>query len=227
MPMPTPYPRRRRGGGCLGWLLLSLLAVGLVLFGLLFVVNHSGLRTRVQSLGIVSQILNTDVADRALDFDLLDRVRDSNLADLMRDADLVDLVRGTGLLDRLSEVDLDQINIDPAIVQQVRDHGSLPTLPDATATCPPPLILSAEWGNHDGGNSLAVRPSDCVRTSGLAMPDAVWNALVAADSSANAPGMRDQLLCHMVGAQEKPTWNLEPWRPQVGLAQTMLAFCNP
>jgi hypothetical protein len=39
--------------------------------------------------------------------------------------------------------------------------------------------------------------------------------------------MRDQLACHALGAPDKATWNLEPWRPDVGLLLIMAAGCNP
>jgi hypothetical protein len=34
-------------------------------------------------------------------------------------------------------------------------------------------------------------------------------------------------VCHAVGAPDKSTWNLEPWRPDVGLILTATAQCNP
>ncbi|WP_414647956.1 DUF2599 domain-containing protein [Cellulomonas sp.] len=39
--------------------------------------------------------------------------------------------------------------------------------------------------------------------------------------------MHDQFLCHALGAADKATWNLEPWRPDVGSMATLMARCNP
>jgi len=203
--------RRRRGpAGCLVSLLLTAMAIGIALFGLMFLRNSGGLRTRVQANPVVNRVLDVHLVERVIDSGLVNRVRNSDLLHRVRHADLAD-----------------QVNIDPEILRQVREHGTIPNIPSASANCPEPLILSAEWGNHDGGHSVAVTPSDCVRSSGLAMRDQVWDALVALDQEASGPGMRDQLVCHMIGAQDKPTWNLEPWRPAVGLQQTILNLCNP
>ncbi|MBC7292192.1 MAG: DUF2599 domain-containing protein, partial [Actinotalea sp.] len=59
---------------------------------------------------------------------------------------------------------------------------------------------------------------------------AVWSALgrrTALGTDATGPGMRDQLECHALGAPDKESWNLEPWRPDVGLLATLAARCNP
>jgi hypothetical protein len=207
--------RKRRGGcGCLVALVLVFGMMGALLVGLRILGNEgSAAWNRLRSVDLVERVLAVDIVDR-----LTHRVHNSGMVDQIRNADLVNQIRNTEIGDVLRDSD---------ILNQVRDHGTLPSIPSAGASCPEPLILSAEWGNHDGGNSIAVTPSACVRTSGLAMPDAVWNALVAVDSGADVPGMRDQLVCHMIGAQDKPTWNLEPWRPAVGLQGTVLALCNP
>ncbi|WP_034223687.1 DUF2599 domain-containing protein [Actinotalea ferrariae] len=93
-------------------------------------------------------------------------------------------------------------------------------------------LLSADWADRgdEGGLSLVVVPRPWVRAGGAAGVEAVWSALGArADLGADAvaPGMRDQLECHAVGAPDKESWNLEPWRPDVGLLATLTARCNP
>jgi hypothetical protein len=42
----------------------------------------------------------------------------------------------------------------------------------------------------------------------------------------NTRGMINQLTCHLVIARNKPTWNLDPWRPYVGHNATVSAECN-
>lgn len=42
----------------------------------------------------------------------------------------------------------------------------------------------------------------------------------------NTRGIINQLTCHLQIARTKAEWNLEPWRPYVGHAETVLAGCN-
>ncbi|CPU68017.1 Protein of uncharacterised function (DUF2599) [Mycobacteroides abscessus] len=64
-------------------------------------------------------------------------------------------------------------------------------------------------------------------TAGTATAGSAGTQVVAAEPEADTPTMHDQLVCHAVGAPDKATWNLEPWRPDVGLLATMSARCNP
>ena len=88
-------------------------------------------------------------------------------------------------------------------------------------------IESATWGENEGGRSLAVDPSDWARHAGEAGIDLIRTQLVAAEPDAGSSTMDDQLVCHAVGAPDKNTWNLEPWRPDIGLILTAAAHCNP
>jgi hypothetical protein len=88
-------------------------------------------------------------------------------------------------------------------------------------------VRSTDWGEREGGRSLAVDPTAWARAAGRAGQELVWAQLVAAEPEADIPTMHDQLVCHAVGAPDKATWNLEPWRPDVGLLATMAARCNP
>ncbi|WP_275002053.1 DUF2599 domain-containing protein [Promicromonospora iranensis] len=88
-------------------------------------------------------------------------------------------------------------------------------------------IESATWGENEGGRSLAVDPTDWARHAGQAGLDLIRTQLVAAEPDAGSSTMGDQLVCHAVGAPDKATWNLEPWRPDVGLILTATAHCNP
>ncbi|ROS76523.1 DUF2599 domain-containing protein [Cellulomonas sp. PhB143] len=102
-----------------------------------------------------------------------------------------------------------------------------PAVVAATVTLGADALVSATWGEAEGGRSLAVVPSDWARQAGAAGADAVWSAVVAAEPDADTPGMHDQLECHALGATDKASWNLEPWRPDVGFVDTALARCNP
>jgi hypothetical protein len=88
-------------------------------------------------------------------------------------------------------------------------------------------VRSTDWGEREGGRSLAVDPTAWARAAGQAGRELVWAQVVAAEPEADTSTMHDQLVCHAVGAPDKATWNLEPWRPDVGLLATMSARCNP
>ncbi|MHA3946559.1 DUF2599 domain-containing protein [Cellulomonas bogoriensis] len=85
---------------------------------------------------------------------------------------------------------------------------------------------SMTWGIREGGRSLIVVPTDWARAAGAAGVEAVW-AQMQDDDEAATTTMYDQLLCHGLGAPDKDSWNLEPWRPDVGLLAVLAAACNP
>ena len=87
-------------------------------------------------------------------------------------------------------------------------------------------VTSLDWGEREGGRSLAVAPTAWGRSASQAAEEMVW-AAVAAQPEAGTPSMRDQLDCHRFGAPDKPTWNLEPWRPKVDWITLLAARCNP
>ena len=82
-------------------------------------------------------------------------------------------------------------------------------------------------GAHEGGRSLAVDPTPWARLSGMVGEATAWAQLVASEPEAGSRTMRDQFDCHALGATDKATWNLEPWRPDVGFLATAAARCNP
>jgi hypothetical protein len=63
--------------------------------------------------------------------------------------------------------------------------------------------------------------------SGATGSATAWSDLLAVEPEADTPGMETQLQCHLLGARDKATWNLEPWRPDLSLVQYALARCNP
>ena len=88
-------------------------------------------------------------------------------------------------------------------------------------------VLSVDWGEREGGRSLAVVPSAWMRAGGQAAGEKGWSDLIALVPEADVPGMQNQMTCHAIGAADKDSWNLEPWRPDVGLLETLAARCNP
>ena len=89
-------------------------------------------------------------------------------------------------------------------------------------------LLTASWVDRQGEKSLRVKPAEVAREwASSAAQDAMWAELVHAAPAAATPGMRDQLVCHMMFAPTKTAWFLEPDRPAVGFAATVAARCNP
>ncbi|MGW0177870.1 DUF2599 domain-containing protein [Nocardia sp. NPDC003345] len=112
----------------------------------------------------------------------------------------------------------------------------------ATATRPPaptvdpyagmPLIDYLEWTENADGARLMVHPTRAGRDTGFPGAEMrAWQEVVRSDPTADTPGMWDQFRCHWDWARliapEKPSWNLEPWRPPVGYDATVDAACNP
>ncbi|KQR08324.1 DUF2599 domain-containing protein [Cellulomonas sp. Leaf334] len=88
-------------------------------------------------------------------------------------------------------------------------------------------VESAVWGEAEGGRSLAVTPSAWARARGQAAQEGLWAQVVALAPEADTPGMKAQLECHELGAPDKATWNLEPWRPDVDAIEMIRERCNP
>ncbi|NCT90298.1 DUF2599 domain-containing protein [Cellulomonas sp. APG4] len=88
-------------------------------------------------------------------------------------------------------------------------------------------LVSADWGDREGGRSLAVVPTAWARGGHEAALELLRAQLHAAEPETTSAVMDDQLVCHSVGAPDKESWNLEPWRPDVGLLGVLAAACNP
>ena len=142
---------------------------------------------------------------------------------------------GTGDTPRIDVIDTDvthaRLELDDRPVRLTADGTT--EGPGDAAPVPFTFVVgtealeSATWGENEGGRSLAVDPADWARHAGEAGLRLVRAQLVAVAPEAGSETMGHQLVCHGVGAPEKPTWNLEPWRPDVGLILTATAHCNP
>jgi len=91
-------------------------------------------------------------------------------------------------------------------------------------------IQSAHWVYREYEWTFSITPTPCARKT---LPEAtpfIWDELTRDYSNSrywqNTHGMRHQLICHLAIARDKPEWNLEPWRPDVGYAKTLAAGCN-
>ncbi|MBJ7290783.1 MAG: DUF2599 domain-containing protein [Williamsia sp.] len=96
----------------------------------------------------------------------------------------------------------------------------------------PPFIERTTWVETPLGRSLQVVPTASGRRAqGAGDEDVAWKEVVAADATADSPGMEMQFQCHWTFARvlqpDKPSWNLEPWRPVVTDQEMVDARCNP
>jgi len=113
----------------------------------------------------------------------------------------------------------------------VPDPAPAPYPRQVTRQCPS-YISEAVWINRNDGISLAVTPTACARNN---IPAAerefgvgeLFEKWASDPRFTNPGGMRDQYVCHMKNAPSEQQWNLEPWRPYVGAANTEAAYCNP
>ncbi|HMT50863.1 DUF2599 domain-containing protein [Dietzia sp. UBA5065] len=106
--------------------------------------------------------------------------------------------------------------------------------PSTTPPLPAParLIASATWAESDFGPSLEVVPTaDGRGNPGVSGAALAWREVLDLAPDAGTPGMREQFDCHWTWARvlepDKPTWNLEPWRPPVGADLMAAEGCNP
>lgn len=106
----------------------------------------------------------------------------------------------------------------------------------ATTTAPislhSPYVASATWADTDLGSTLRVAPTpDGRATQGPDDAATAWGEVLALAPDADAPGMWEQFACHWTWARlvepDKPTWNLEPWRPVVDEGTMVGERCNP
>ncbi|UQE74645.1 DUF2599 domain-containing protein [Gordonia sp. PP30] len=100
------------------------------------------------------------------------------------------------------------------------------------ATRPGPYVAAVTWVTLPTGPSLQIRPTAAGRrATGWGVPDAAWREVLALAPDGGGPGMRAQFDCHWVFARlvdpNKASWNLEPNRPVVGVAEMIATRCNP
>lgn len=126
-----------------------------------------------------------------------------------------------------------------APVRTPESTTTTPAPPDATrdrrSTTPrpaPPFVESATWGDSDYGETLLVAPSVSGRQAwGADDAATAWREVLALVPEADTPGMWEQFDCHWTWARllepGKPTWNIEPWRPDVSPERMLAEGCNP
>ncbi|WP_169166524.1 DUF2599 domain-containing protein [Cellulomonas taurus] len=184
------------------------------------------------TVGDVTVSLDPAPTDPTVDQDGATTVSTSGTLQITLPADTAaePLADGSVLLRDTAGTAVAALDVDGATSTLDGDTLTLtPLTGSATVTLATVAVRSATWADRDdeGGRSLAVVPSDWARGGGLAVDALLWAQVIAAAPDADSQGMHDQLTCHQIGAPDKESWNLEPWRPEVGLVQTMLERCNP
>lgn len=112
--------------------------------------------------------------------------------------------------------------------------GSSPstTSPPPPTPPAPPFIAAATWADSDYGVTLEVAPTDSGRRAWAeGDAEAAWQEVLRLAPDADTPGMWEQFDCHWTWARllepDKPTWNVEPWRPVVSPERMLAEGCNP
>ena len=124
------------------------------------------------------------------------------------------------LLSSQPEADVVQLGLRP------RQTTEYPVTARATVVLR--ALERATWAEDlEGGRSLQVVPSKWGRSGSSGAREAVWRSTIALEPAADTDVMGYQLRCHALGAPEKASWNLEPWRPDVSYLEYVLAKCNP
>lgn len=102
----------------------------------------------------------------------------------------------------------------------------------ATRALTSPYVDHVVWVATPLGASLQIYPTPAGRRadSDVAMATA-WAEVLALAPRAGTPGMQAQFDCHWTFARavepDKPSWNIEPWRPVVSDEQMIATRCNP
>lgn len=96
----------------------------------------------------------------------------------------------------------------------------------------PTFIAAATWADSDYGATLEVAPTDSGRRAWAeGDAEAAWQEVLRLAPDADTPGMWEQFDCHWTWARllepDKPTWNVEPWRPVVSPERMLAEGCNP
>ncbi|MGY4654146.1 DUF2599 domain-containing protein [Mycobacterium sp. URHB0021] len=100
----------------------------------------------------------------------------------------------------------------------------------------PPFVDHVAWAKWGDLSSLRVYPTVSGRAAAGALgtnaqADEAWGEVLRLSPDADIPGMKAQFLCHWHYAEfaqpGKTSWNLEPWRPEVGGDAMAAAGCNP
>nr|BFF07137.1 hypothetical protein GCM10023233_21060 [Brevibacterium otitidis] len=92
------------------------------------------------------------------------------------------------------------------------------------------LIKSVKRGTEKRKPRYMISPTKVGRFAPSAVhATAGWNEAKRKGVNRPTQGLKEQYVCHPMSkvARLKSTWNIESWRPTVGLPRTLAAACNP
>lgn len=92
------------------------------------------------------------------------------------------------------------------------------------------VVEQVTWTDPPEGPRLMLTPGAWARTGSISVQTYGWGTVARDVPRVNDyPGLslEHQFQCHTIGALDKDTWNLETWRPDVGLIGFMAEKCNP
>ncbi len=123
---------------------------------------------------------------------------------------------------------VDDVAPDRILQYGLQPHGTTQFPVQLQVKFAPQALERLEWAAElEGGESLQVFPTAWGRSGSNAAVQAVWESIIAQDPESETDVMHNQLRCHALGAPDKTSWNLEPWRPDVPYLDYLLARCNP
>lgn len=94
-------------------------------------------------------------------------------------------------------------------------------------------ITLIDWVNRssfEGQPRYEIHPTNVGRVTPIPiLASAGWSQAQARGGFSSTPSLYNQYICHPMSeiARGKSTWNIEAARPDVGLARTIAAKCNP
>jgi len=92
-------------------------------------------------------------------------------------------------------------------------------------------VQSAKWITRDGNISLSITPTSYARkmsqSEGLHAFKLITSQFKSDSRWHNYYALRDQYICHLLKTTDKPQWNIEPGRQNLGLQKVIDYKCNP
>lgn len=144
--------------------------------------------------------------------------------------DQVDFYKSTGLFVPVINIALPATRAADAVFTYNNADQVVPEGNSSTKTCER-YIESAKWLFQNNLWSLSIVPSECGRAIGEDQTAFAFYELFSTYAGdpkwTNTRSARNQFVCLLATARDKPQWNIEPSRPDVGYAATLKAACNP
>lgn len=79
----------------------------------------------------------------------------------------------------------------------------------------------------EGDDRYLITPTDEARSIGSSALSSDYGPALTTAGIPASDNLVGQLVCHIIFAADKDTWNLEAWRPHVSLSSYVSSQCNP